>query len=91
MDYKVVFVLIICTLFPLVMDIVLGNIVKGQENQNEEQIKALNKKYYDYQKQCKEIKTLSNCIIEVEHLDSWDYIEYRKKFKTKATEVVLEI
>lgn len=92
-NFEVAFLLLLCMMFPLFMNLILSNIVKGQETANKTQIQALNKDYYDYQRQCTgtEIKTLSNCIIEVEYLDNWDYIEYRKKFKNKPTEVVLEL
>ena len=60
----------------------------------ESKIQALNKEYWEYEKDIKRIKVLENCIIEVEFepIEGFDLIEYKQKFKrTPPEEIILEL
>ncbi len=93
-QFEIALLLFICMMFPAVVSAFVVPILKEQQKATEGKIKALNKEYWEYEKDIKRIKVLENCIIEVEFepIEGFDLIEYKQKFKrTIPEEIVLEL
>ena len=93
-QFEIALLLLICMMFPALVSLFVVPIIKEQQKATESKIQALNKEYWEYEKNIKRIKVLENCIIEVEFepIEGFDLIEYKQKFKrTPPEEIILEL